>query len=218
VTFRKNLIENPWIDVGSGVNIPREAMLLMGQVSDYYENPSINMMHEGKYWLCPRCNGILIWKSETPLCATEGLCDRLTNFDDAKPIFGDIRTLKMSFRKRVQLPGLPEITLFNKLSTLPDLIVELWPEADRYDIFVEKKGVFRLALDIKDYASEFSLAALFRRKAPPSVKGMSFYYVIPDYREKISQGYQGRLRKLSPIGTQIKLTSEVFQMVQSAQV
>jgi hypothetical protein len=217
ISFRKYLIENPWIDAGrDGVNMPRDAMLLMGQVTDFYEMPSINMLHEGKHWLCPRCNGILIWKDQVPLCATEGLCDRLINFKDAIPIVGDLRTLKMSFRKRVQLPGLPEIMLFNKLSEIPSLTVKLWPEADRYDIYVEKNGTFRFALDVKDYASEFSLASQFRRRSPPYEKGVDFYYVIPNHREKISRGYVNRLRKLSPPGTRIKLASEILQMIERA--
>lgn len=216
VSLRKYLIENPWIDVGDGVNIPREAMPLMGQVSDYYEKPSINTLYNGKYWLCPRCNGILIWKNDRPRCATEGLCDRLVNLEESNPIFGDIRTLKMTFRKRVQLPGLPEITLFKDLSKISGLVVKLWPEADRYDLFVEKNDSFKWALDIKDYASEFSLASLFARKPPPYIRGMTFYYVIPDYREQLSRGYLSRLRKLSPKNTQIKLMSELLQIAQQS--
>ncbi len=215
VVFRRFLIENPWISVGDGVDIPREAMQLMGKVSDYYEKPSINMLHDGKYWLCPRCNGILIWANDRPRCATDGLCDRLVDFGKATSIFGDIRTLKMSFRKRVQLPGLPEIQLFKELSKIPDIEVNLWPEADRYDLSVEKKGTFHWALDVKDYASEFSLSSLFKKKpSPPYVNGMEFFYVIPNHREQINRGYLFRLKKLSPDGTQIRLMSDLIQEAQ----
>ncbi len=214
VVFRRFLIENPWVNVGDGLDIPREARQLMGQVSDYYEKPSINMLHDGKYWLCPHCNGILIWANDRPRCATDGLCERLVDFGKAKSVFGDIKTLKMSFRKRVQLPGLPEIQLFNELSKIPGLEVKLWPEADRYDLSVKKEGIFHWALDVKDYTSEFSLSTLFKKKSPPYVKGMKFFYVIPNHREQINRGYVSRLRKLSPDGTQIRLVKSILQEAQ----
>ncbi len=214
IVLRRFLIENPWIDVGNGVDIPREARQLMGQISDYYEMPSINMRHEGKFWLCPRCNGILIWVNGRTRCATEGLCERLVDFTKAKSIFGDIRTLKMTFRKRVQLPGLPEIDLFNELVNIPDVEVKLWPEADRYDLSVDKKGKFRWAIDVKDYASEFALSTLFRRKSPPSIKkGVEFFYAVPDHREQLNRGYLHRLKKLSPKNVQVRLVSELLQEV-----
>lgn len=211
VVLRTFLIEHPWINVGDGIDVPREARQLMVQISDYYEMPSINMRHDGKYWLCPRCKGILIWANDRPQCATEGLCDRLVDFRQTNSIFGDIRTLKMTFRKRVQLPGLPEIELFKALSSLPDIDVRLWPEADRYDISVEKKGKFHWAIDVKDYASEFSLSSLFRKKSAPYIKGMEFFYAIPDHREQISRGYLHRLKRLSPDNTRVRLVSDLLQ-------
>lgn len=210
VLFRRYLIENPWVNVEDGLDIPREAQQLMGKVSDYYENPSINMVHDAKYWLCPRCNGILIWANNRPRCATNGLCERLVDFGKGKSIFGDIRTLKMSFRKRVHLPGLPEVQLFKELSKIPGLEVKLWPEADRYDLSVKKEGVFHWALDVKDYASEFSLSSLFKKKPYHHIKGMEFFYVIPNHREQINRGYVSRLKKLSP-GTPIRLVSDILQ-------
>lgn len=211
VVLRSFLIEHPWINVEDGIDVPREARQLMGQISDYYEMPSINMRHDGKYWLCPRCKGILIWANDRPRCATDGLCDRLVDFNQANSFFGDIRTLKMTFRKRVQLPGLSEIELFKELSNLPNIDVRLWPEADRYDLSVEKKGKFHWAIDVKDYASEFSLSSLFRKKSPPYIKGMEFFYAIPDHREQISRGYLHRLKKLSPDNTRVRLVSDLLQ-------
>jgi hypothetical protein len=211
VVLRRFLIEHPWINVGDGVDVPREARQLMVQINDYYEMPSINMRHEGKYWLCPRCNGILIWGNDKPRCATDGLCDHLVEFEQANSIIGDIRTLKMTFRKRVQLPGLPEIQLFKELSEISDIDVKLWPDADRYDLSVEKKGKFHWAIDVKDYASEFSLSSLFRKKSPPYIKGMEFFYAVPDHREQISRGYLHRLRKLSPNAIRIRLVSDLLR-------
>ena len=215
VALRYFLIKHPWINVSDGVNIPRDAIQLMGNVSDYYEKPSVNMLHDGRIWLCPRCNGILIWAKDSPHCATLGLCDRLVKFEDAESIMGEIKTLKMTFRKRVQLPGLPEVQMFEEMSKISGVEVRLWPEADRYDLSVEKKGVFHWALDVKDYASEFTLSNLFRRHSSPVVKGAEFFYVVPDHREKISPGYIARLRRLSP-DTPIRLMSDLLEKAKEA--
>jgi hypothetical protein len=218
VSLRKFIIETPWIDMTDGENnIPREAMQLINQVTDYYEKPSINMRRDGKYWLCPRCGGILIWANDKPRCATSGLCDRLTNnFSHPKSIIGDIRTLKLSFRKRVHLPGIPEIELFNELSKIPNLSVTLWPEADRYDLLVEKKGSFKWALDVKDYSSEYSLGLLLCKMSAPRVQGADFFYVIPDHRERMNRGYLHRLKKLLPGNIKIKFVSELLQNAQQS--
>ncbi|HNT24168.1 MAG TPA: hypothetical protein PKM21_07380 [Anaerolineales bacterium] len=217
VALRSFLIRNPWLNASEGINFPREAAQLISNVSDFYEKPSINMLHDGRYWLCPRCKGILIWAKDTPRCATLGLCDRLVKLDKAKSILGDMRTLKMTFRKRVQLPGLPELDLFDELSKIPGVEVKLWPDADRYDLSVRKEGAFHWILDVKDYASEFALSFQFRNRPYPSVKGADFFYVIPDHRERLSPGYVNRLKHLSP-KSPIRLASGLLQEAKKNQV
>lgn len=212
VTLRRFLIENPWINISDGIHIPNESIQLMGKVSDFYEKPSPNMFHEGKYWLCPRCNGILIWADGKPRCATRGLCDQIADLTQAKAITTDISTLKMTFRKRVQLPGLPELDLYRELAKVPGVTVTLWPEADRYDLLVEKNRISRWAIDVKDYASEFTLSNLLRQSKPPYKKDVKFYYVIPDYRERMTSGYLQKLRKLAP-NAKIQLMSTFVREV-----
>ncbi len=215
VILRRFLIENPWINMNDGVNIPNETVQLMGKISDFYEKPSPNMLHEGKYWLCPRCNGILIWTDGKSRCATKGLCEQIVDLTQAKAITSDISTLKMTFRKRVQLPGLPELDLYRELSKIPGVNVTLWPEADRYDLLVEKNRTLRWAIDVKDYASEFTLSNLLRQSKPPYMKNIKFYYVIPDYRERMTSGYFQNLRKLTP-QSKIQLMSTLVREVTKA--
>lgn len=215
VTLRRFLIENPWINISDGIHIPNETIQLMGKVSDFYEKPSPNMLHEGKYWLCPRCNGILIWADEKPRCATKGLCEQIVDLAQAKAITNEISTLKMTFRKRVQLPGLPELELHRELAKIPGVSVALWPEADRYDLLVEKNGNMRWAIDVKDYASEFTLSNLLRQSRPPYKKDVKFYYVIPDYRERMTSGYLQKLKKLAP-QAKIQLMSTFLREVTKA--
>ncbi len=211
VELRRFIIEHPWINVENGIEISQGARHLMGNLTDFYEAPSINMRHDGKYWLCPRCQGILIWANDQPRCANVGLCDRLVDFRQAETILGDIRTLKMTFRKRVQLPGLAELALYTQLSQCPDVDVQLWPNVDQYDLSVKKNGKFHWAIDVKDYASEFSLSALIRKNPSHQTKGTTFIYAIPDHREQINRGYIARLRKLSPGSVQIRLVSDLIQ-------
>ena len=215
VTLRRFLIENPWININNGINIPNETVQLMGKVSDFYEKPSVNMLHEGKYWLCPRCNGILIWVDGKPRCATKALCEQLVDLTQAKAITSDISTLKMTFRKRVQLPGLPELELYRELAKIPGVNAKLWPDADRYDLLVEKNGTSRWAIDVKDYTSEFTLSNLLRQTHPPYMKDVEFSYIIPDYREKMTTGYLKNLRKLAP-NANIRLMSTLVKQVVKA--
>ena len=215
VILRRFLIENPWIDTSEGIHIPNETIQLMGKVSDFYEKPSPNMLHEGKYWLCPRCNGILIWADGKPRCATRGLCEQIVDLTQAKVISAELSTLKMTFRKRVQLPGLPELELYRELAKIPGVTVTLWPEADRYDLLVEKNEISRWAIDVKDYASEFTLSNLLRLSKPPYKKDVKFYYVVPDYRERMTSGYVRKLRKLAP-HAKIQLMSTLVREVVKA--
>lgn len=213
VAFRRYLIENPWLDMANGLRVPSEVLQLMERVTDFYEMPSPNMLHDGQYWQCPRCKGLLTWVGDEPKCAKDGLCESLCDLRKAAPVVGDVRTLKMAFRLRVQLPGLPEIELYEELSKIPGATVHLWPEADRYDLLVEipdKKP--RLALDVKDYTRISLLEMHIRESGQPRVdKGTEFYYVIPNHRERLKPGYIDNLRRRLR-DVPILLTSEVIRM------
>lgn len=197
VALRRYLIEHPWLDAGAGLDIPSDVTRLMGKVADFYEPPSPNMLHAENYWMCPRCGGLLWWKDGRPQCAKPGLCDILTrSFEGRQARRGDLRTLKLTHRKRVQLPGLPELELYHQLSQM-GLKAALWPDGDRYDLQIEFPDGEVWAVDVKDYASEYTLARQLQNVTPPTDPQITqFYYVIPDHREQLSPGYTQRLAQI----------------------
>jgi hypothetical protein len=73
----------------------------------------------------------------------------------------------------------------------------------------------RWAIDVKDYASEFTLSNLLRQSHPPYKKDVKFYYVIPDYRERMTSGYLQKLKKLAP-QAKIQLMSTFLREVTKA--
>lgn len=220
VDFRRFLIEHPWLDASAGINIPANVMKLMGDdVLRYYERVvSPNMMRQKQCWQCPRCGGILHWVDNQPHCAG-GLCDRLTDLDLARPVIGeDILTLRMVFRRRVQLPGLPELRLFDLFSGMGDVQVELWPEGDRYDLRVQTSAS-TWCVDVKDYSDPRELAVYLRSRGH-FLFGAPITYVVPSYRNDLVPGYSQTLRQLAPgvtILTDDELITQVQQQVEVKQ-
>lgn len=213
VDFRRFLIRHPWLDAGSGLNIPDNIQTLMGNdVLRYYERVvSPNMIRDDKCWQCPRCKGILHWVDEQPHCAG-GLCDRLTDLSLAEPAIGqDILTLRMVFRRRVQLPGLPELSLFDRFSGMGGVQVELWPDGDRYDLRVQVASK-TWYLDVKDYAAPRELAVYLRSKGGFQ-SGARITYIIPSYRNNLVPGYVNSLRQLAP-GISIMTDEELIDQVE----
>ncbi|MFI8456859.1 hypothetical protein [Kitasatospora sp. NPDC085464] len=87
------------------------------------------------------------------------------------------------------IPGLPELGLYKVLSTarLRDkgLVVELWPDLDRYDLFVGVPGghggIKKFRVDVKDYTYATLLAN--KINADGGDGGGAEWLVVPDIRE-----------------------------------
>jgi hypothetical protein len=213
IDFRRFLIKNPWIDAGTGLNIPLNVrQLMMDDVLRYYERVvSPNMIRQGRCWQCPRCKGILHWVDDQPHCVS-GLCDRLTDLERAEPIIGqDILSLRIVFRRRVQLPGIPELVLFEKFSGMAGVQVDLWPEGDLFDLRVKTANKL-WQLDVKDYTDPRELAVHLRSQSHFRA-GTQITYIIPAYRDDLTPGYSRTLRQLVP-GTSIFTDEELIERVQ----
>lgn len=198
VDFRRYLIQHPWLDAASGLNIPTNVHKMMGdEVLRFYERVvSPNMIHQNQCWQCPRCKGILHWADNQPHCAG-GLCDRLVDFDKAEPVIGqDILTLRMVFRRRVLLPGLPELRLFDLFSSMAGIKLEIWPEGDRYDLRLQTSTT-TWCIDVKDYTDPRELA-VYLRSRERYLYGSPITYVVPSYRDDLIPGYSKTLRQLAP--------------------
>lgn len=217
VTTRRFLIEHPWFNAEDGADFPPYVYLMMKNRPDnFYEKPDPNMLHDARYWECPRCRGILLWVNGNPRCAKDNLCSILTSgFHEAKPIPKNAspKVLKLALRKRVQLPGLPELEFANRLKHIDGINISLWPEQDAYDLRVEFANGEVLKFDVKDFASEVHLAKKLRQEK--SSQESDILFVIPDYREHIKRGYMADLRRqLSGSKTKVIMMSDATLLIQ----
>jgi hypothetical protein len=127
-----------------------------------------------------------------------------------KPVTNEDFILKYTHHRRILIPGVPELWLFEDLQEHPSVqSLRLYPGIDRYDIRVEWTNGDVHALDIKTYRRATSFIRLLNRRKSPaprieteeeSLLGFDhFWFLIPeDYVQ--TRGYpQGlsRLQKLA---------------------
>jgi hypothetical protein len=215
VALRRFLIEHPWLNAAEMAKF-RDILHPFGQEPQaYYEPPGPSLEYERAYWACPCCGALLHWKDGRPRCTTS-LCGRRKELvpEPGWRISGVEGTLNLTARRRIQLPGRPEIDLAKALQALPDVAVDLWPEADRYDLRV-RVADRTWDLDVKDYERPATLKRhLVARERGESAEPR-FYYVIPDYRMTLAPDYLSRLRKLAH-RRDLRLASEVVEEVREA--
>lgn len=230
IIARKFLIENPWI-CGRFDSLPNDLLTFRDVVTRSYVKVPRSALYNGLYWLCPYCRGILTWDGNKPRCAKPSICARQSSdYSGMKSIKPepDILCLKKSIHSRVCLPGLPEILLYKALKekqkTASEGIkrVDLWPDADTYDIRIEFQDGTAWAVDLKDYANPIALARKIAGKQIPDIGHSTFgwlkaYYVVPDYREEFSPGYMAKVKGLfyqnKPKNTDVILHSSLMRRV-----
>lgn len=209
VIARRFLIENPWIG-GRFESLPNDLVTFREVVTRSYIKVPKSALHDGVYWLCPYCRGILVWDGNKPRCAKPSICARQSSdyleMQALKPE-PDMLCLKKSIHSRVCLPGIPEIDLYRKLLEKQKYAsskiqkVDLWPDADTYDIRIAFNDGTAWAIDVKDYANPVALAKKITGKQIPNFGHKVFgwskaFYVIPDYREEYSLGYLAKVREI----------------------
>jgi hypothetical protein len=215
VTVRQFLIRNPWTTLSdlqqSLGSIPQLPMEL---INSFYETPatfSRLAKRDGSYWLCPCCNGILNWidGEATPRCARHSVCGRrYPGYQGMQklPERFDILRLKWGLHRRVCVPGLAELKLFEWLEDLkkqtPGLReVVLWPGVDLYDIQVTFQDAANTvwAIDVKDYDSPIQLAYKIREDKRFNAGSLSWkvwFYIVPQYRIQWNARYIAQCRSI----------------------
>jgi hypothetical protein len=214
VKVRRFLIENPVTILASIQQTLGDLPgLRMKQVIDFYESEDeflAKAYHQSQFWQCPYCQNILNWLDGSPRCVRHSICGRLTlDYRGLTPIpaSGNLLRLKESVQRRVCIPGLPEVRLFDwakglQASNSGLISVSLWPGVDRYDIQLCFADGTAWAIDVKDYADPFMLA----RK----VRGLSFYnlgqlrwdqgyYVFPQYRIDWNKRYSQQFNQVAEL-------------------
>src|SRR5436190_1130201 len=166
-TIRRFLIEHPVTTLFElQQTLGNFPLIPMKLVNSFYEAPERferYAKYKGRYWLCPYCHGILNWgeNGRIPRCARHSVCGKLSpDYRNTKPLDempGLIR-LKWGLHRRVCIPGLPEVELYDwcekQRAVHPGLLVSviLWPGVDRYDLQLCFCDGEVWAVDVKDYA------------------------------------------------------------------
>jgi REase associating with pPIWI_RE len=205
-TIRRFLIEHPVTTIfelqqalGNFPEIPTRIINSFYEAPDRFERYS---RQQGYYWLCPYCHGILNWaeNGKIPRCARHSVCGRLhpryekrTRLDE-KP--GLVR-LKWGLHRRVCIPGIPEIELYewvrDQQKCHPPLVtaVDLWPGADQYDLRICFVDDDIWGIDVKDYADPVDLYRKIRKPGKTNevyfynqgeLKWSQAFFVVPQYR------------------------------------
>ncbi|GIK40335.1 MAG: hypothetical protein BroJett011_41680 [Chloroflexota bacterium] len=178
-------------------------LLRMKQIMAFYESEDEFLhraLYQSQFWRCPYCGAILNWLAGVPRCARHSICGRLSgDYRGRSPIqpTGNLFRLKESVLRRVCVPGLPEVRLYdwakNLQSTDNGLVsVILWPGVDQYDLQLCFADNTTWAIDIKDYADPFNLGRKVRGKSFYSLGTLRWdqgYYVFPQYRLNWNRNY-----------------------------
>lgn len=165
-------------------------------------------LHQGKYHLCPHCQGILEWRDGRPACAKHSVCGvQSRDYRNARsiPPANQMR-LRPTIHKRICIPGLPEVDLYHWLTDDPagprlsKDSVALWPGVDRYDLRLDFNNQV-WAVDVKDYTSPVALGLKekekggFKNYTPDDfLHWQRAFYVIPDYRFDRDKRYDKRVK------------------------
>lgn len=208
VHLRRFLVEHPWTTIE---NVLRETqrinvqnLMQMYDAYDAFENVAI---HDGVFWQCPFCGGILSWVNNVPRCAKPSVCGEMypdyRGRTEIQPSQGILR-LRWGLHTRVCIPGKTEIRLFDWLNAQQQRThaiaeVALWPGGDAYDIRISFRDDETWAIDLKDYANPIALAHQIKSRVPsffdPALEFDHIFYVVPDYRIRISPNYLKQLKQ-----------------------
>jgi hypothetical protein len=125
-----------------------------------------------------------------------------------RPVTDHDFILKQTHQRRILIPGIPEMWLYEQLKQHPSVkSVHLYPGIDRYDLRVEFKTGLIDAIDIKDHSQPYSLQKILSYKnALPHIDDYEreqlrfdrFFFLIPQFRVS-GKGFPNRLHDLQQL-------------------
>lgn len=178
-----------------------ELYIKTNQIADVLQFPDLD--GQKVFWLCEQCGPLRVKNGQLE-SIKHSVCDNHCprNQGGWKSITptNQLVVLRKGVHLRVQLPGIPEISLFNWLEECQKKYKEwirriiLWPNIDTYDLqiqFVDSTW----AVDVKDHQKPHqlgqSLAGIYREGDLHWDRG---FYVYPNYREKQRRDYGEAIR------------------------
>lgn len=168
-----------------------------------YELISEGSVDEGEIKICNYC-GYPLKHNQVQSGACSQRCSQiLSQYLPKEPQVkckGNL-VLKRLFHLCIARPGIPEIEMYRKLEDLKKdnkiLDILLYPEKDKYDIYVRLNNGEEFMLDIKDYSSPKNLAYDLNRNGAINKldENQVLDIIIPDYRIEINARYVNILKK-----------------------
>ena len=200
VVFRRFIIEHP-------VATRLEMIEVLNTVSDEYlrellrdeafETVPSDLDSNGEVPTCDRCGWTLVKESYGGILrCSDARCRRLegnvtTRYRKSLSTADGLRRVLAGLARYTAQPGRLELSLYESLSELDGLIVELWPGFDSYDIGVTFPSGEVWAVDCKDSSRPVWLASTLNSDSIPRQPiWQRAYYVLPDYRRKIDPNYE----------------------------
>ncbi|HYF80153.1 MAG TPA: hypothetical protein VD973_23830 [Symbiobacteriaceae bacterium] len=215
-SYRQLLIEKPVMPVAvfQQLLVKPEFYPIKKQLRAMYVDVSL-LDGEDEPGLCPRCgylqkrlpSGLWICRSREceQVCEQQKLLRRQTIGDPAEWV-----AISPGMHRYVTIPGLHELSLAQALTDM-GLRVELWPEVDRYDLYVSFPSGERWALDVKnwDYLGRTTLSRWPVHRSP--IASMTAV-VFPDDRRHLHLDKVRSLLEPQLDGVRLYWSSEILRL------
>ena len=200
VVFRRFIIEHPVATrpqlIAASNDIKDESLSSMLRDHAYEIIPE-GIASNGEIATCELCGWTLLKVSHRGawLCA-DARCRQLQGVLPARylrrlSVQDGLKRIRAGLARYTAQPGRLELSLYESLSRIKGLAVELWPGFDSYDIGVTFPSGEVWAVDCKDSGYPRWLAAkISNDKFPRQSFWQRACYVFPDYRRKLDPDYE----------------------------
>ena len=200
VAFRRFIIERPvatrpqLIAVSNDIKDESLSGMLREQA---YESIPEGMALNGEIATCGLCGWTLLKESHRGAWrCVDARCRQLqgvlpARYPKSLSVQDGLKRIRSGLARYTAQPGRLELSLYESLSKIKGLAVELWPGFDLYDIGVTFPSGEGWAIDCKDSSRPRWLAAKISNDTfPRQSSWRRAYYVFPDYRRKLNPDYE----------------------------
>lgn len=200
IDFRRFLCrqKNSIVDYLHKKNFRNKLPQLASEIEDIYEEISDVYTVKEKIYQCNRCGYLIVKNSEDKFVCKNKKCRRKYK-PEFQPVQGipPFYLLHEEMHRFITLPGQAELELEVKLTKIDaDLLVEIWKEYDKHDLYLTFSNNEKWAIDVKDWQSPYLLAQKLNSDTFPSQPEWDkAFYVIPDYRGQEKEDYLRSLQK-----------------------
>ncbi len=178
---------------------------LQEQIHAAYEPAPVVHARSGEFVCCARCGNLLLRTAAGGFVCEDERCRRAGSpaLGQALSVRDQVLWLKRGLRRFVAAPSRSELHLANELRQL-NLVIELWPAFDRYDLRVTFPHGDVWAIDVKDWANPFLLAKRVK-PIPLDPSWTRAFFVFPDDRRRQRPDYLRAFTHFCPLlSTQTK--------------